>query len=115
MTHRGTDTDLGEFKEVFTWIRPTWYKLGLCDKKMKVYSKHGTETIWFSHNRKDQSLAKQVCQRCPVRWACLLENLDAPNGIFGGTSPNERKRIQKVLIIRTKEIVENIARSQGID
>lgn len=114
MTHRGTDTDLQEYRAVFTYVRPSWYKLGLCDKKYKTYTKTGMETIWFSANRKDQSLAKQVCQICPVRWACLLENLDVPKGIFGGTNPKERKELESVVVIRTKEVVQAVAESLGM-
>lgn len=114
MTQRGTDTDLQEYREVFTWVRPTWYKLGLCDKKYKVYTKTGMETIWFSTNRKDQSLAKQVCRQCPIRWACLSENLDAPAGVFGGTSPKQRKLLESMVVIRTKEVIQVIAESLGM-
>ncbi|MFF5261420.1 WhiB family transcriptional regulator [Actinomadura viridis] len=46
-----------------------------------------------------QRAAKQVCAACPVRDACLQWALTFPafedmHGVFGGTSPQDRRRIR---------------------
>lgn len=49
------------------------------------------------------SAAKQVCAVCPVRTACLDYALAAerdrgdwsPAGVWGGTTPSERKRLAR--------------------
>jgi len=38
--------------------------------------------------------AKEICQRCPVIAECLDFGLDEPFGVFGGTSPYDRRRIR---------------------
>lgn len=41
--------------------------------------------------------AKAICARCPVRAQCLefAHTHDAGNGIWGGTTPEERQRIRR--------------------
>jgi WhiB family redox-sensing transcriptional regulator len=41
--------------------------------------------------------AKAVCARCPVRDECLAHALetDVAHGIWGGLTPDERKRIRR--------------------
>ncbi len=40
--------------------------------------------------------AKSVCQRCPVRDACLAFALDAlPHGVAGGMSEQERDAVRR--------------------
>lgn len=40
------------------------------------------------------TIVRRYCQRCPVKNQCLQTALDAhdPNGIWGGQTPNERRR-----------------------
>jgi WhiB family redox-sensing transcriptional regulator len=39
--------------------------------------------------------AKRVCALCPVRKECLTDALQRrePHGVWGGTTPNERKHL----------------------
>ena len=61
------------------------------------------DQVFFSTNTRDRMYAKRVCEGCPVREACLRMALDAERGaglyerygIFGGTTPVERFRMQK--------------------
>ena len=39
--------------------------------------------------------AKAVCADCPVARACLEFRTNQPFGIFGGTTPSERRAIRK--------------------
>jgi WhiB family redox-sensing transcriptional regulator len=39
--------------------------------------------------------AQRLCSTCPVRKKCLSEHLDELEGFWGGTSPNERRRLRK--------------------
>lgn len=42
-------------------------------------------------------IAKSICEDCPARRACLQFALDSgeEHGIWGGTTPNERKRLRR--------------------
>lgn len=46
--------------------------------------------------------AKKVCAACTVRVACLREALSRrdQDGIWGGTTPKERKRIRRHRVAR---------------
>lgn len=39
------------------------------------------------------AVVRPVCESCPVRLLCLEENLDTPEGFFGGKDPDERAEI----------------------
>lgn len=39
--------------------------------------------------------AKRVCNRCPVMAACLTYGMDEDDGVWGGTTPSERRRIRR--------------------
>jgi len=50
------------------------------------------------HNPLEVQLAKQVCAQCPVSKPCLDYALaigEMWRGIWGGTTPQERRRIRK--------------------
>ena len=61
------------------------------------------DQVFFSTDARDRRYAKRVCAGCPVREACLRMALDAErgasiyerHGVFGGTVPSERLRMQK--------------------
>lgn len=38
--------------------------------------------------------ARSACARCTVRDECLEANLDEKNGVWGGTTPKERRAIR---------------------
>lgn len=39
--------------------------------------------------------ARDLCSRCPVKTACLQANLWERDGIYGGTTPSDRKKLRK--------------------
>lgn len=54
------------------------------------------DKLFFSESPKRQALAIAMCNACPAKSACLdfaLSN-DEEFGIFGGTTPNQRKAMQ---------------------
>jgi len=56
------------------------------------------EALFFSELPSKVAKAKAICNRCPVQSKCLTfavqENIEF--GIFGGTTPNERKALVNV-------------------
>lgn len=52
--------------------------------------------LFFSDNKDGQAEAKKVCDRCPVRAACLADaydtDLSIPYGVRGGLSANQRRK-----------------------
>lgn len=66
--------------------RPTWQARGLC---------HGIgPRFMFPENGADTRRAKAICADCPVREACLEYGIDEAEGIWGGTTHEERRRIR---------------------
>lgn len=56
----------------------------------------GEDTELFYPNRGETAtLAKEICRRCSVLPACLeyATAFQEEHGIWGGTTPNERKRL----------------------
>lgn len=49
---------------------------------------------------------KCFCRNCPVRWDCLVEFLDEPEGVFGGTDPKQREEIKTVVLVRSKSYIK---------
>ncbi|WP_327358473.1 WhiB family transcriptional regulator [Streptomyces sp. NBC_01304] len=51
--------------------------------------------LFFTSDVETMHAAKQVCQRCPVREACLDEALSMPiqHGVWGGFSAHQRTRM----------------------
>ena len=75
-----------------TWIndnREPWHQDALCPQVSPD----------FFHPEVGESVrpAKQICALCPVSEQCLQWALDhgERDGIYGGKTPNERKRLRK--------------------
>lgn len=51
--------------------------------------------IWFQADRRGVAAAKKVCGACFVRAQCLDANLDEPDGIYGGLTPDERRELRQ--------------------
>lgn len=51
---------------------------------------------FFPGKNESSTPAKDVCRRCPVALPCLRYALDneEPHGIWGATTPDERKRLK---------------------
>lgn len=41
--------------------------------------------------------AKRICRDCPVKMECLEKGMNEPYGIWGGTTPEERKKLVRRL------------------
>ena len=55
-----------------------------------------TADPWFpENNRKEEQAAKNACAVCAARVACLQQALDQgeEHGVWGGTTPTERRRM----------------------
>jgi len=73
---------------------PDWIEEGRChDRPHLTY-------LFFSDDPSEQKTAKAMCGECPVRAHCLVYSLESNErfGIWGGTSPAERKRIRERII-----------------
>jgi len=44
--------------------------------------------------------AVAVCNTCPVSDECLIENIEEQHGMFGGTTPAERRVLRRRLDVR---------------
>lgn len=55
----------------------------------------GTDpNLFFPERGETAQAAKEVCEACPVRQACLAAHLHEPEGVWGGTTPQQRRRIR---------------------
>jgi hypothetical protein len=71
--------------------RPTWHRLAACQNHPEIN--------WFPEVGESTAPAKTVCETCPVRRPCLGYALAADErfGIWGGTSPKERRKVRALL------------------
>jgi WhiB family redox-sensing transcriptional regulator len=60
---------------------------------------HPDRGAWFAEDRETTQRAMAVCRACPVRSECLTFALSTGphDGIWGGTTPYERRRLRKVM------------------
>lgn len=58
--------------------------------------------LFFPHDNdwREAEHGKAVCAVCPVADECLGENLYEPYGVFGGTTPVERRALRRRLGLR---------------
>src|SRR5688572_16820431 len=71
---------------------PAWQKGGLCREHPSV--------SWFPERGESAAPAKAICRRCTVRNDCLNYALSLEGrveGVWGATSPRERRRINKIV------------------
>jgi hypothetical protein len=56
-----------------------------------------TGELWFPEKGGSNATAKQVCQACPVREACLQWAVDHDEryGVWGGLSERERRQLRR--------------------
>ena len=56
--------------------------------------------------RTDYSGAQAICETCPVRVPCLAYSIahGIPEGVWGGRSPEQRKRMSKELKVRYRKV-----------
>jgi Transcription factor WhiB len=95
MTTRATDRSTRGIPRIspqpgLIWAPPPpWTEQALCAQ--------ADPDTWFPRKGQNDLVrtAKKVCARCPVRIECLDHALTIrdPNGIWGGTSPEERRAL----------------------
>lgn len=51
--------------------------------------------LFYPEDKENAPEAKATCRTCPVMDACLTDNLWEDHGIWGGTSPAERKVMRR--------------------
>lgn len=69
--------------------RPTWHRLAACRGR-------DPEEFYPTRGENAQTAqAKAVCASCPVDERCLADHLDETAGIFGGTTPAERRLLRR--------------------
>ena len=69
-----------------------WVERGICRTS-------DNPDLWFPNKipSVEATIAKDICQACPVRHACLEESLqiEGTSGIWGGLDDEERKVLQR--------------------
>lgn len=85
----------------------TWMALAKC--------KNTEPSLFFSHDEVRVREAQQVCATCPVRLACLACALDnnLSDGVWGGTSEQERRRVVSVRRDRSRAAQDEIHLVRG--
>lgn len=88
---------------------PEWHEHALCrDQPQEVFYGHeqreGTRRHRPTMTVDEVRYAKSFCQECPVAAQCLEAALEGGevNGVWGGTTPNERRAIWKHAYERRK-------------
>jgi WhiB family transcriptional regulator, redox-sensing transcriptional regulator len=84
-----------------------WQKHALCSEM--------DPELWFPEPWEDETPAKAVCGRCPVRAACLAFALDANEeyGVWGGLSPEQRHEVRRREGVGTRIAVALDAESEA--
>lgn len=84
----------------------SWMERGAC----RSLSTEEADRVFFPPKRKgvqpDYTEAKKTCKTCPVRTSCLAYSIahGIPEGVWGGRTPNERKRMNRETKIRYRKI-----------
>jgi hypothetical protein len=67
--------------------RPSWHADAACKTHPKI--------SWFPGRGDDQSVAKKICEGCPVQQQCLnAGNAGQEHGVWGGLNRTDRQRLQ---------------------
>lgn len=63
----------------------------------REYLENSYRDVFFSEYDDEVLIAKSICDECPIKTACLnmAIELNCEYGIFGGTTPDERKNMKR--------------------
>jgi WhiB family redox-sensing transcriptional regulator len=80
-------------------VDTSWYDRARC-RDMATRLQDGGEYFFpdCKQQQKQSRLARTFCYECPVRVDCLMTALEANeliDGIWGGTTPRERRQLRK--------------------
>jgi WhiB family transcriptional regulator, redox-sensing transcriptional regulator len=78
---------LGELLEMLARGRPGWHRHAACRTADPTIS-------WFVARGEDPRPALAVCSTCPVRDQCLRAGENEPDGLWGGSSPGQRRAMK---------------------
>jgi len=76
--------------------RPAWQDMALCkDEEAKNLE------VFFPENKgqggNPLAIARKICLECAVRYECLRFGIDEPDGVWGGHSTSQRRKISLML------------------
>lgn len=74
-------------------LRPHWHSSAACRG-------HGNE-LFFPGRGEGSEPARAICASCPVRDECLAAGMNTHQGIWGGTSERERRRLRRSTSVET--------------
>ena len=85
-------TGMDDVHSKLGWLEPSWFTDALCREP------HPTVN-WFPSGSLLNRGAIAICMRCSVRTECIGFALDLPptedtSGIWGGTTPRQRRRLR---------------------
>ena len=82
--------------------RESWTKQALC-------AGHPDRRAWFPEEYRSAGPARAVCRVCPVRSECLTYAITTgqDDGIWGGTTPQERRRLRRAARSEIKVVDES--------
>ena len=63
------------------------------DQRSKAACAGKDPDLWFPEKGQSSANAKAICEGCPVRSECLEYGKLEAFGIWGGTTPAERRRM----------------------
>ena len=66
-----------------------------CSQVPDIFFPHDFSPSNFELRRMAEKTAREICMRCPVLSQCLKVGLHEPFGIWGGTTPEQRKQIRR--------------------
>lgn len=78
--------------------------------KCRILTTEEADRVFFPPKRKgvntDYGAAKKICRGCPVRTSCLAYSIahNIPEGVWGGKSPNDRKRMNRELKVKYRKV-----------
>lgn len=105
---RGQESQVVVGRSVLKEPDPDWEDDSLC-QSVDIYVGEAFFTPELRHEKENMrliSIAKGICGDCPVKQECLDAAVirDEQYGIWGGTTPSERRRYVKTLVEMGVEI-----------
>lgn len=89
-THRDISHFPPEFTKLLSGLDEAWRQLAQCFiERVPLGVFIGEQGHWDTVRK-----AKEVCRRCEVREECLLDGIKEKEGVWGGTSVDDRKFVR---------------------
>ncbi|MFI8237635.1 WhiB family transcriptional regulator [Streptomyces sp. NPDC085866] len=75
----------------------------------------GNPDKWFSESPKMIAEAKAACDTCPARIRCAEHGESEEFGVWGGTTPEDRRNARHFRLIMLEEVTNNRIREMHRD